>query len=89
MPYVEMWLEMKGSGGPYRVAMLIPVGTELPEGYTLKPEIDNFEDQHFFASIWYNKMLEAKDAIMAAAKYYNDLGIQFLFYRELRKPLTD
>jgi hypothetical protein len=89
MAYVEMWLEMNGSGGPYRVAMLIPVGIELPEGFTMKPEITNFENQHFFVSEWYDRMLDAKDAIMKAAEFYKNLSIQYLFYRELRRPLTN
>jgi hypothetical protein len=89
MPYVEMWLEMSGSGGPYRVAVLIPPGTEIPEGLTMKPSVDQFEGQQFFVSNWYEKMLDAKDAIMQVAKFYTDLSIQFLFFRELRKPLTE
>lgn len=89
MPYVEMWLEMSGSGGPYRVAVLIPIGTEVPEYLTMKSSVDKFEGQHFFVSEWYEKMLDAKDAIMKVAKFYSDLSIQFLFYRELREPLTE
>ncbi len=89
MSYVEMWLEMRGSGGPYRVAMLIPIGTELPDGFTMKPEITDYEGSHFFVSIWYDQMIQAKDAILEAAKFYSELKIQFLFFRELRQPLTD
>ncbi len=85
MTYSELWLESEGGLSQFRVALLAPVEYEIPEGFTLADnQID--PDKKFYVSEWLDGIVAAKKAIDAAAKYYNDRDLKFLYFREIRKP---
>ena len=85
MTYCELWLESKGGVSQFRVALLIPDEFELPEGFILA---DNQHDPNkkFYVSDWLDGIVAAKKAIDAAAKFYQDRDLKFLYFREIRKP---
>ena len=85
MTYSELWLESEGGLSQFRVALLAPVEYEIPEGFTLADnQID--PEKKFYVSEWLDGIVAAKKAIDAAAKYYNDRDLKFLYFREIRKP---
>jgi len=85
MTYCELWLESKGGLSQFRVALLVPDGFELPEGFTLT-NTQHDPDKKFYVSEWYDGIVKAKKAIDAAAKFYSDRDLKFLYFREIRKP---
>ena len=87
--YVELWLEMKGEFKSFRVAMFVPTGLDLPDGFNETDLFNESGEKRFFVSEWYPTIHPAKSEIDAAAQFYTDKEIQFVFFRELRKPLTD
>ncbi len=85
MTYCELWLESEGGLSKLRVALLVPDEFELPEGFTLSDtQID--PDKKFYVSDWYDGIVAAKKAIDAAAQFYTDRDLKFLYFREIRKP---
>ena len=85
MTYCELWLESGGGFSQFRVALLAPDEYELPEGFTLA-DAQHDPDKKFYVSDWYEGIVAAKEAIDAAAKFYTDRDLKFLYYREIRKP---
>lgn len=85
MTYCELWLESKSGLSQFRVALLVPDGFELPEGFTLA-DTQHELSKKFYVSEWYDGIIEAKRAIDAAAKFYSDKDLKFLYFREIRKP---
>ena len=86
MTYSELWLESEGTDlTRLRVALLIPDEFDLPEGFTIADaQID--PEKKFYVSEWYEGIVTAKKAIDAAAQFYSDLDLKFLYFREIRKP---
>jgi hypothetical protein len=85
MTYCELWLESEGGLSKLRVALLAPDEFELPEGFTLSDtQID--PDKKFYVSDWYDGIVAANKAIDAAAQFYTDRDLKFLYFREIRKP---
>jgi len=85
MSYCELWLETNNR--EFRVAMFVPVGFELPEGFTRLTSGD-LGEKGFYVSDWYSGINEAKSNIDRAAKFYTDLSVKFLYFREIRRPRT-
>nr|KXH72262.1 MAG: hypothetical protein AM325_01950 [Candidatus Thorarchaeota archaeon SMTZ1-45] len=85
MTYCELWLESKGGLAQFRVALLVPKEFEQPEGFTLT-DTQHDTDKKFYVSEWYDGIAKAKKAIDAAAKFYSDRDLKFLYFREIRKP---
>jgi hypothetical protein len=84
MTYCELWLESEGITS-FRVALLAPDEFELPEGFSLsETQID--PDKKLYLSDPKEGIVAAKKAIDAAAKFYNDRDLKFLYYREIRRP---
>ncbi|MFW9888756.1 MAG: hypothetical protein ACFFER_11260 [Candidatus Thorarchaeota archaeon] len=83
MSYCELWLETNNS--EFRVAMFVPVGFEVPDGFTRLTSGD-LGEKGFYVSDWYSGITEAKKSIDKAAKFYSDLSIKFLYVREIRRP---
>jgi len=85
MTYCELWLESKGGVSQFRVALLAPDEFALPEGFSLaENQVD--PDKKLYVSDWYEGIVAAKKAIDAAAKFYQDQDLKFLYFREIRKP---
>ncbi len=85
MTYSELWLESEGGLSKFRVALLAPEDFEIPDGFTCR------DDQHrlgkkFYVSDWIDGIVAAKKAIDAAAQFYTDRDLKFLYFREIRKP---
>ncbi len=85
MTYCELWLESKGGLSQFRVALLVPDDFELPEGFTLA-DAQHDPDKKFYVSEWHHGIAQAKKAIDAAAQFYSDRDLKFLYFREIRKP---
>ena len=85
MSYCELWLETNNS--EFRVAMFVPVGFDLPDGFTRLASGD-LGEKGFYVSDWYSEITEAKKSIDNAAKFYSNLSIKFLYIREIRRPRT-
>ena len=85
MTYCELWLESKAGLSQFRVALLVPDEFELPEGFALSGAQPN-PNKKFYVSEWYDGIKEAKKAIDAAAQFYSDKNLKFLYFREIRKP---
>jgi hypothetical protein len=85
MTHCELWLESKDGVKTIRVALLVPEGFELAEGFT-EAEVQKVADKTLYVSQWYDGIVEAKKAIDDAAKFYSDKGLKFLYFREIRKP---
>ena len=85
MTYCELWLESGGGLSKFRVALLAPDEFELPEGFTLA-DAQHDPDKKFYVSDWYEGIVAAKKAIDAAAQFYTDRDLKFLYFREIRKP---
>jgi hypothetical protein len=85
MTYSELWLESEGGLSQFRVALLVPDEFELPDGFSLADtQID--PDKKFYVSEWIDGIVAAKKAIDAAAQFYTDRDLKFLYFREIRKP---
>lgn len=85
MAYCELWLESEGGQSQFRVALLVPDEFDLPDGFTLS-DTQHDPDKKFYVSDWLDGILAAKKAIDAAAKFYQDRDLKFLYFREIRKP---
>ena len=85
MAHCELWLESKDGVKTIRVALLVPEGFELPEGFTMA-EAQKVANKTLYVSEWYDGIVKAKKAIDDAAKFYSDRGLKFLYYRGIRKP---
>jgi hypothetical protein len=85
MTYSELWLETEGGLSQLRVALLVPDEFDIPEGFVLS-DTQHDPDKKFYVSEWYNGIAAAKKAIDAAAQYYTDRDLKFLYFREIRKP---
>ena len=86
MTYSELWLESEGGGLlQFRVALLVPDEFDIPDGFTIADaQID--PDKKFYYSEWHEGIIAAKKAIDAAAQFYTDRDLKFLYFREIRKP---
>jgi hypothetical protein len=85
MTYSELWLESEGGLSQFRVALLIPDEFDIPEGFTIADsQVD--PDKKFYVSDWIDGIVAAKKAIDAAAQFYTDRDLKFLYFREIRKP---
>jgi hypothetical protein len=85
MTHCELWLESKDGVKTIRVAILVPESVELPEGFTIA-EIQSESDKTLYVSEWFDGIVKAKKTIDDAAQFYSDLGVKFLYFREIRKP---
>ena len=85
MTYCELWLESEGDLSQFRVALLVPDEFELPEGFTLA-DTQFDPDKKFYVSDWHEGIIAAKKAIDAAAQFYSERDLKFLYFREIRKP---
>jgi hypothetical protein len=87
MPYCELWLESVGGMSSFRVALLAPDEFELPEGFALADaQIDS--EKKLYLSEPIEGIKAAKKSIEAAAQFYSDRDLKFLFFREIRKPTS-
>ncbi|MHA1948545.1 MAG: hypothetical protein ACXAAO_01610 [Candidatus Thorarchaeota archaeon] len=85
MTYSELWLESEGGLSQFRVALLVPDEFDIPEGFSISDtQLD--PDKKFYVSEWYEGIVAAKKAIDAAAQFYTDQDLKFLYFREIRKP---
>jgi hypothetical protein len=87
MTYCELWLESEGGLSSFRVALLAPEEFDLPQGFTLsETQID--PDKKLYLSEALEGIVAAKKAIDAAAQFYSERDLKFLYYREIRKPVN-
>lgn len=86
MAHCELWLEMKIGMKEIRVALLAPVGFEIPEDFNKLEMDDKIPDKILYVTEWIEGIKRAKEKMNEAAQFYNDREIKFLFFRELRKP---
>lgn len=87
LAYCELWLEMRSIERAFRVALLVPQGVEIPEGF-FRSEIQNeLPEKELYFSEWFSGIASAKDTMNDAASFYNERSTQFLFFREIR-PMT-
>ena len=63
----------------------VPDEFDIPEGFTLA-DAQHDPDKKFYVSKWYDGIAAAKKAIDAAAQFYTNRNLKFLFFREIRKP---
>ncbi|MCK5151607.1 MAG: hypothetical protein KAQ65_07200 [Candidatus Thorarchaeota archaeon] len=87
MSHCELWLEIKGEEKSFRVALLVPDEIIVPEGYTRCVGYDHPSKKKFYVSDWYPSIGPVKEKMNEIAQFYNDKGVKFLFFREIRKPL--
>ncbi|MGY5860164.1 MAG: hypothetical protein RTU63_12400 [Candidatus Thorarchaeota archaeon] len=86
MTYCELWLESEAGVSSFRVALLAPDEFDLPEGFTIsESQID--PDKKLYLSDVVEGIVAAKKAIDAAALFYSERDLKFLYYREIRKPV--
>jgi len=85
MTYCELWLESVKGMSSFRVALLAPEEFERPEGFTLA-SIQTNSEKKLYLSEPIDGIKAAKKSIEAAAQFYNDRDLKFLFFREIRKP---
>ena len=85
MTYCELWLESVKGMSSFRVALLAPEEFERPEGFTLV-SIQTNSEKKLYLSEPIDGIKAAKKSIEAAAQFYNDRDLKFLFFREIRKP---
>jgi len=85
MTYSELWLESESGLSTFRVALLVPDEFEIPEGFTIaENQID--PEKKFYVSARIEGIVAAKKAIDAAAQFYSDRDLKFLYFREIRRP---
>ncbi|TFG34324.1 hypothetical protein EU527_03755 [Candidatus Thorarchaeota archaeon] len=87
MTYCELWLESTGGTTSFRVALLAPDEYELPEGFS-PCELQVHPDKKLYVSDWVEGILAAKKAIDVAAQFYSDRDLKFLYFREIRRPVS-
>ncbi|TFG34243.1 hypothetical protein EU527_04295 [Candidatus Thorarchaeota archaeon] len=88
MTYCELWLESPGGTSSFRVALLAPDEFELPEGFVLSDaQIDS--EKKLYVSNWFEGIIAAKKAIDVAAQFYSDRDLKFLYFREIRRPVSE
>jgi hypothetical protein len=85
MTYCELWLVSVKGMSSFRVALLAPDDYDRPDGFTLAPEQTDSEKK-LYLSEPIEGIKAAKKSIEAAAQFYNDRELKFLFFREIRKP---
>ncbi|MFW9800261.1 MAG: hypothetical protein ACFFD9_07490 [Candidatus Thorarchaeota archaeon] len=85
MEYCELWLETDNR--QFRVALLVPDGFELPEGFSLLMSAHP-SGKALYVSDWHSGITEAKQQINSAAQFYSDRAEKFLFFREIRPAST-
>ncbi|MFW9961727.1 MAG: hypothetical protein ACFFDV_11955 [Candidatus Thorarchaeota archaeon] len=84
MTYCELWLESVKGMSCFRVALLAPDEFELPAGFILATiQIDS--EKKLYLSEPIDGIKAAKKCIEAAAQFYSDRDLKFLFFREIRK----
>ncbi|MBD3407667.1 MAG: hypothetical protein GF411_16235 [Candidatus Lokiarchaeota archaeon] len=84
--YCEMWMELRGKN-EFRVALFIPDGLDIPEGIDhISIEIPE-EQRQLYVSKWFAGIVPAKKFMNTLEHFYNGLGVKFLSFREIRKPL--
>lgn len=88
MTYCELWLESIVGMSLFRVALLAPEDYEIPEGFTLT-EVQNNVEKKLYLSEPVEGIKAAKKRIEAAAQFYSDRDLKFLFFREIRRPTED
>ncbi len=87
MTYCELWLESEGGMSSLRVALLAPDEYELPEGFIIsESQVD--QDKKLYYSEVLDGIMAAKKAIDKAAEFYSERDLKFLYYREIRKPIS-
>ena len=87
MTYCELWLESEGGMSSLRVALLAPDEYELPDGFTIsESQVD--PDKKLYYSDVLEGIMAAKKAIDKAAEFYSERDLKFLYYREIRKPIS-
>ena len=84
MTYCELWLESVKGMSCFRVALLAPDEFEIPEGFALS-EVQIDSEKKLYLSEPIDGIKAAKKSIEAAAQYYSDRDLKFLFFREIRK----
>ncbi len=87
MTYCELWLESEGGMSSLRVALLAPDEYELPEGFTISESQIDPDKKLYFSEIL-EGIMAAKKAIDKAAEFYSERDLKFLYYREIRKPIS-
>ncbi len=85
MEYCELWLETDNR--QFRVALLVPDGFELPDGFNLLRPLDP-SGKILYVSEWHPGIAKAKQQINSAAQFYSDRAEKFLFFREIRPAST-
>ncbi len=85
MTYSELWLESEGGLSLLRVALLVPDEFDIPKGFSLA-DTQHDPEKKFYVSEWQEGIVVAKKAIDAAAQFYTDRDLKFLYFREIRKP---
>ncbi len=87
VPYCELWMEMRSGNVAFRVALLVPVGFDVPIDLKKLKMRDAIADREFYVSRWFPEVLAAKHAMDDVARYYAERRVKFLFFREIR-PIT-
>ncbi|MFW9933691.1 MAG: hypothetical protein ACFFDR_13685 [Candidatus Thorarchaeota archaeon] len=85
MTHCELWLEMKGKS--FRVALLVPAEIDIAEEYIECEDYEHPSGKGLYVTKWYDGIHDARDKMDATAQFYNDKGVKFLFFREIRQPL--
>lgn len=82
-----MWMEMQKKN-EFRVALFIPEGLDTPEGINQLVIENPSEQRRLFVSDWFSGIIDAKKFMNKIEHFYNGLGVKFLSFREIRKPLV-
>ena len=70
----------------FRVALVTPDGMEVPEGYELMG-LQPFLPKKYYASEWIEGIKPAQQKMIAAAQFYSDREVKYLYFREIRHPV--
>jgi hypothetical protein len=77
---------MKSFEKSFRVALLVPDETVIPEGYARCVGYDDPSKKLLYVTDWLPGIKPAKDKMNETAQFYSDNDVKFLFFREIRKP---
>jgi len=86
LAHCELWLEIKSFEKSFRVALLVPDGFLIPEGYTRCVGYDDPSKSKLYVTEWFSGIKSAKDKMDETAQFYSENNVRFLFFREIRKP---
>ncbi len=90
--YCEVWLEGSHANldadpdleAIFRVVILAPIGMEIPAGFVRDENQTMLPDRIFYVSAWLGKITDADDLLGDVGAFFNERGMKFLIFREIR-----